>query len=104
MSGRRPPSCSLQRTTGCIVPTAPLKETKALGSRLADLVCTDEGERQLSHVGGAREPYRLDLKAELVPAGPRARDVIFGGAVAASDDRAANLAAQRASLGLCSSY
>ncbi len=86
------------------MPTAPLKETKALGSRLADLVCTDEGERQLSHVGGAREPYRLDLKAELVPAGPRARDVIFGGAVAASDDRAANLAAQRASLGLCSSY
>ena len=51
MSGRRPPSCSLQRTTGCIVPTVPLKETKALGSRLADLVCMDGDKRQLSPPG-----------------------------------------------------
>ena len=58
---------------------------------------------QLSHVVGAREPYRLDLKAELVPAGPSARDVIFGGAVAASNNCATNLVAQRASLRLRSS-
>jgi hypothetical protein len=82
------------------VPTAPLKETKALGSRLADLVCTVEGERQLSHVGGAGETYRLDLKAEFVPARPCTRDVIFGGAVTTPDDRTANLVAQRTSLGL----
>jgi hypothetical protein len=37
-SGRRLPSCSLQRTTGCIVPDAPLKKTDELGSRFAALV------------------------------------------------------------------
>ena len=37
-SGRRLPSCSLQRTTGCIVPDAPLKKTDALGSRFVALV------------------------------------------------------------------
>ena len=40
-SGRRPPSCSLQRTTGCIAPDAPLKKTEALGSRFAALVFRD---------------------------------------------------------------
>ena len=68
MSGRLPPSCSLQRTTGCIVPTAPLNETEALGSRLADLVCTDEGYHKSGRDNG--EQYRLYLKAELVPARP----------------------------------
>jgi len=37
-SGRRLPSCSLQRTMGCIVPDTPLKETEALSSRFAALV------------------------------------------------------------------
>ena len=41
----------------------------------------------------------MDLKAKFVPAGPRARDVVLCGTVAAPDDRAINLVAKRTSLG-----
>lgn len=49
--GRRLPSCSLQRTTGCIVPKTPLNETEALSSRFAALVFVAEALASVSTAG-----------------------------------------------------
>jgi hypothetical protein len=45
--------------------------------------------------------YRLDLKAEFVPAGPCAGYVVLRRTVAAPDDRTVNLVAQGTSLRNC---
>jgi len=44
--------------------------------------------------------HRLDLKAELVPAGPRTGDVVLRRTVGAPDNRAPDLVTQGTSLGL----
>lgn len=101
-SGRRLLSCSLQRTMGCIVPDTPLKETEALSSRFAGLVFAIEVRVSMgwdAHEKKRQKAHWLDLKAELVAAGPCTGDVVLCRTVTTPDDCAMNLVAQSTFLG-----